>query len=60
MKKGILAGLLCVVFASQAFAAITLPTELSLTPFETVASLVAIGLASIWGFRKVIKLMNRS
>ncbi|MDY0186176.1 MAG: hypothetical protein RBR43_09895 [Desulfuromonadaceae bacterium] len=33
---------------------------LNTTDVETIMGLVVVGLAAMWGFRKVIKTMNRS
>lgn len=61
MKKA-LAGVIGTVglLASNAHAAITLPTALSVADVETLAGLVIAGLAVMWAIRKVIKITNRS
>lgn len=46
--------------ASQASAAITLPTALAVSDVEEMAGLALTGLAVIWAIRKLIKLTNRS
>lgn len=49
-----------VLLATPAFAAVTLPTAISVTDVESLAGLVLTALAVIWGIRKLIKLTNRS
>ena len=49
------------VAASNASAAIDwLGITLDTTDVDTVMGLIVVGLATLWGFRKVIKTMNRS
>lgn len=60
MKK-LLYGVLGIIGASgAAHAALTLPSDMSVTSVETLAGLVIAGLAVMWGIRKVIKTVNRS
>ena len=63
MKKKVLSMLSAVgavAVSAPAFAAITLPTELPMTDFETLMGLVLGGLATMWVVRKLIKSINRS
>lgn len=59
MKKALMV-LGCSLFTAPAFAAIDLPTAMSVADVETLAGLVIAGLAVMWGIRKVIKTTNRS
>lgn len=52
---------MCLVCASNASAALDwLGITLDTTDVDTVMGLIVVGLATLWGFRKVIKTMNRS
>ncbi len=54
--SALVAGLSTSAFAALDFTGITLNTA----DVETVMGLVIPGLAALWGFRKVVKTMNRS
>jgi len=59
--SGLLSMVACMlVMVSDARAAIDLPESLSITSWESVMSIVIVGLAALWAGRKVIKTLNRS
>lgn len=61
MKKLLGAAAVAATLASaNAHAALTLPTEISITPVETLAGVIFTALAGMWIIRKVVKTTNKS
>lgn len=48
------------LFSKVAEAAVSLPTSLATGDVETLAGVVIVGLAVLWGIRKLIKTVNKS